>query len=73
MFGNQHNTSSLENMKQGHGSSTISNTASSDVFNNLSNQPRCSDENSLVGISHLSMAELQKELLDTKDKLKIVT
>lgn len=42
------------------------------MLNNLSNQNRC-DENTIAGLQSLSMAELQKELVETKDKLRIVT
>ena len=54
------------------GSSSLSNSQQ-EVLNNLSNQNRCLDENTLAGVQNLSMTELQKELIDTKDKLKIVT
>jgi len=54
------------------GSSSLSNSQQ-EVLNNLSNQNRCLDENTLAGVQSLSMTELQKELIDTKDKLKIVT
>lgn len=70
IYGNQNG---IDTLKQGVSSSTFSNSTTSDVFNNLSNQQRGSDENCVAGIAHLSTCELQKELLDTRDKLKIVT
>ncbi len=66
---------------QGSGSAYPNTCNSLEVLNNVSNQSRaalCSDENQsfgthLTGSGGSSQTELQKELAETKDKLKVIT